>query len=721
MSLRIRLQEAFKFSLSIVLFYWLALWMDWDLTLYGPMAIALVSLSTSGASINKGAMRVVGTVIGCIAGLALVEWFSQARWNMMFALAAYLASIGYFLQTSRYPYAWYVSGIVPLVIWADTYGVIDNTFHFAIFRLLETSAGVLIYLVISLLLWPQTADKQFYRLGGEYLDKLCQLMQIYQAALSEKKRDDIQVLQRKLDALLIQLQATLVEAMKDSMLIREQQQEWADVVVTLRTLTDKLMLLWNTDEMSLQIDQQEERLALESALLMVEHRCARAGQLWGSSQLSFEVSTSDDLSLLQVLPMSSSSRTMHKAELGLLINRGSLLHDLNQESLKLLTSLRVLSGVDSTALSIRPLQPLVFDKPACWEWERLFRALVPALAFIIGFLFWIFPDTPPPGGNSIAMFSGLFGLLVPMGISFRHVALAHAIGGLAIAPLYFIVMPWLDGGVELLTMIFLVSFTFDYLDKRWPMVKLGGIILFAMVASISNHQAYSFIKWVNLEFTFIIALIIINVVVMFMMPIYPEKILLRRVKRFFRACAAICNDLALLANSEGSINKKGARGLREVRMAAENLRAVRSTLDYSLFPANTEVKVNDFIDSVQSIAERMRLLNVQVVQLSANGYNALLDSELPCLLQKIFEHWEKITAGTGELEHEKRTIEVLYQQLEQRLEVYHKAPEMQFYNKQAASDLIAFLGGVRGLLDAMDDMGRSIHDIHWNKWAEVHF
>jgi len=138
MNTRIRLQEAFKFALSMVLMYWLALWMDWDLARYGALAIVLISLSTSGASINKGVMRVIGTVIGCTVGLILVAWFSQERWNMMFALAGYMIIICYFMQTSRYPYAWYVAGFVPLVIWSDTYGAVDNSFHFAIFRLLET-------------------------------------------------------------------------------------------------------------------------------------------------------------------------------------------------------------------------------------------------------------------------------------------------------------------------------------------------------------------------------------------------------------------------------------------------------------------------------------------------------------------------------------------------------------------------------------------------------
>ena len=201
MSTRICLQEAFKFALSMVLVYWLALWMDWDLAKYGALAVVLISLSTSGASITKGVMRVVGTVVGCVVGLIFVEWFSQARWSMMLALSGYLVFIGYFLQTSRYPYAWFVAGFLPLVIWSDTYGAVDNSFHFAAFRLLETVSGVIIYSLISVLLWPQTSGAQFYRLGGEYLNQLGQLLRLKENTLDENKNDDALAIQRKLDTL----------------------------------------------------------------------------------------------------------------------------------------------------------------------------------------------------------------------------------------------------------------------------------------------------------------------------------------------------------------------------------------------------------------------------------------------------------------------------------------------------------------------------------------
>lgn len=714
MNTRIHIQEAFKFALSITLMYWLVLWMNWDLTAYGVLAITVISLSTSGASINKGVMRVIGTIIACIVALILIAWFAQARWGMMFALAGYLTFVSYFLQTSRYPYAWYVAGIVTVVIWANTYGAIDNTFHFAIFRLLETSAGVLIYTLVSIFLWPQTADKQFYRQGAETLDCLCQQIQLYRATLRGEKGNDASVVRRKLGTLSSQLQATMREAISDSSLIHEQKQEWLHALAMLRSLTDHLAL-WPVINKAYQHPElNQARLDLEHALQVVERRCVRIGELWRTAQLLGAASVTDDLALMQVLQTKLTVPDIaHNAERGLLLNQAKLLRGIDQASLQLLITLRGLVELDSSVIQTDQLESVIFDQAPRWDLERLLKSLVPALALIFGFLFWVFPSSPPPGGNSLIMFCVIFALLVPMGTSFRNLALAHTLGGLAIAPLYFIIMPWLDGGAGLLTMIFLMSFVFGYLGERWPLTKLGGMIVFAMAADVSNTQTYSFMKWLNSEFVYIMALIIVTLVVMFMTPIHPEKILLRRISHFFHACTVVSKGFTKRATAE---IKKSERNLCKVRILPRELFAVEQTLNYKLFPANTQSKIRYLLDSVQDLAFRMQVLDTLMKQVTTNGPIVPLGTELPQQLQQIFQSWVKTTTATGVSEAEWGKIETLYSELEQRLEAYYTESEKPFYNEQMAIDLTALLYGVRSLLDEMVEIDRAIHDINWLQW-----
>ena len=121
MTRRIQLQEAFKLALSMTLFYWLALWMNWDLPKFGALAIVVVSLSTTGASLNKGVMRVAGTGLGALAGFVLLSWFSQSPWGMLLGIGLYLVGVAYIMQTCRQADTWFNAGLIALAVWSSSY------------------------------------------------------------------------------------------------------------------------------------------------------------------------------------------------------------------------------------------------------------------------------------------------------------------------------------------------------------------------------------------------------------------------------------------------------------------------------------------------------------------------------------------------------------------------------------------------------------------------
>ena len=181
----VRAQQAFKTALSLVLCYWLALWMNWDLPKYGALAIVLISLDTTGASLQKGVMRMIGTTVGLAVGLLGLALFAQDCWLTLLYHASYLIVVGYFMQASRYPYAWFVAGFLPSLVWATTYGKVDNAFHYAIFRYLETSAGIVIYTLVSVLLWPRQAGDQLAQEGADFCAGLRKLFGLYRRQLED--------------------------------------------------------------------------------------------------------------------------------------------------------------------------------------------------------------------------------------------------------------------------------------------------------------------------------------------------------------------------------------------------------------------------------------------------------------------------------------------------------------------------------------------------------
>lgn len=66
MALSTRFKESFKTALTMVLAYGIALSMDWPKPMWAGFAVAFISLSTIGQSLNKGFLRMVGTLAAAV-------------------------------------------------------------------------------------------------------------------------------------------------------------------------------------------------------------------------------------------------------------------------------------------------------------------------------------------------------------------------------------------------------------------------------------------------------------------------------------------------------------------------------------------------------------------------------------------------------------------------------------------------------------------------------
>ncbi len=729
MNTRIQLQEAFKFALSMVLMYWLALWMDWDLVHYGPLAILLISLSSAGASLNKGLMRVIGTVIACLVGFAFLDWFGQERWLMMVALAGYLIFTGYFMQASRYAYAWYVAGFVPLVIWGDTYMDIDNAFHFGIFRLLETSVGVLIYSIVSVVLWPRFAGDELYRQGSLFLQSYRKLFGLYSGALRlQAEPDETAALRLRLDALLPQIQGTLQAAYGDSLAVRGQKRVWARIPVQFHTLLDALEL-WRLsidDCRSLSLDQSF--VGLDHSLSILDQRFERIDELWQVGQVPSAIPKCDDARLMLEVPADLGKIDgFSYAQRGMLLNYAHQFHTLDRASRELLTTLRVLVGIDST----RALAPLTPDhkgnKPPRWNPQHFTKALIPALAFIFGYLFWILPTDPPPGGQSVATQSGTLGLLSILSpVNMRNLVLMLiACLFVVVAPVYLVVMPWLDTGAGLLFLIFVYSMFFCYLGYRWPAIKLAALLLFVVTVNISNQQTYSFIGLVNLGFVLLIGGSSVIIATMLLIPTRPEKILVRGIQRFFRGCARISGGYAqILIGSRRRHYKNGYATV--VQSGPGQLRAIEKSLDYRLLPEKSQEKMHHLLDTLHSVVYRLfvtrKLLDgfASATVPSAGKTPSPLGTALPRELQNLFEHWAKETRVSIASEQQRIKVHKLDHELEQLLKAYATNTEAQ-PDERMLVNLTALLGSVRGLLDAMEEIDQAVYAINWNRFVVARF
>jgi len=149
-----RFKEAFKTALAMVIAYGVALSMDWPKPMWAGFAVAFISLSTIGQSLNKGFLRMVGTLAAAVFSLTLLALFPQERWWFMVGLSLFIGSCTYMMAGSRHQYAWNIAGAVSAILCLGSVPGTDHAFDLAVTRTLETGLGILVYTLVSVLLWP---------------------------------------------------------------------------------------------------------------------------------------------------------------------------------------------------------------------------------------------------------------------------------------------------------------------------------------------------------------------------------------------------------------------------------------------------------------------------------------------------------------------------------------------------------------------------------------
>ena len=156
-SLSTRAKEAIKTGLAMTIAYGIALYMDWDRPYWAGFAVAMISLATTGQSLNKGAMRMLGTLATTVVALTFIALFAQDRWLFMLFLSGYIGFCTYMMGGAKHQYFWHVCGFVCAVICMDAGPNSIKAFEIAILRAQETGLGILVYSLIAVLIWPSNS------------------------------------------------------------------------------------------------------------------------------------------------------------------------------------------------------------------------------------------------------------------------------------------------------------------------------------------------------------------------------------------------------------------------------------------------------------------------------------------------------------------------------------------------------------------------------------
>jgi hypothetical protein len=409
-----------------------------------------------------------------------------------------------------------------------------------------------------------------------------------------------------------------------------------------------------------------------------------------------------------------------------LLNFVSQLKMLDRTSRELLQTLRVLAGLEPAALLHSRVHKAEPFQPARWNPERLLKALFPALCWVTAWSFWI--HVQPPGGPAIPMMATAFGLVMVMApINLLGLLLVLLLSMfIFVAPVYLLVMPLLDSGFAILTLIFVYTFVFGFLGYRSPVLKLGPLMMFVNMANVTNDQFYSFILLVTGGLVMLLGVSIVVVVHRLVSPMHPEKVLLRTLQRFFQGCARIAIAYVPPAKRRMSAARRLRKRLFENRILPlpAQLQGIMKRLNYQQFPANGEDRVRNLANNLYSLHNRLLALEA--------SYNTAA-SESPELLQvlqplqgdwrrrvhDVFNKWARLEPADDLLDAWRRQPE-LSLDLQQHLEDLQQGRETAV-DETGLQNLYALLGSLKGLLESMENLQDSMNGINWAQWSTPRF
>lgn len=717
----LRLQHAFKVALSMVLLYWFALWVNWDLPKYGGLAIALISLDTTGASLRKGILRIFGTTVGLAVGLLGLAFFAQDAWLTLAFHSAYLVVVGYFMQTSRYQYAWFVAGFLPTLVWATTYGTINNAFHYAVFRYLETSAGVVIYTLVSMIFWPRGAGEELDRQGSNLWHDVHELFHLYRQEVNgEHASADAVALRTKIAGALSKFAPTIQASFADTPSVHAQQRTWEALAHHSRLFCDTLELWHQSISDCRQLDVDGFAPTAREAVDMIDRRFARLEELWKHYFSAEELAASheDDSELMAPLAIDldhAAGSSLTSLDRAALLSFLQQLSALDSASRQLLATMREIAGLAPTAhLKMQNVTKDLY-RPAHWDTERLVVGLLPALSFVSAFFFWIYfnPPTGPSVPNMAATFA-LIAVMTPMKVINLLPLLLVAMWAF-IAPVYLFVMPRLGTGVELLALIFAFCFGIvSLIGGRLTPLRTLVLALFTMLTGISNQQSYSFMGLVNGAQMFLLSLTIIAIVQLLLNPMGPEQTLVKTVQKFFRGCAKLAGGIS--PNRSESLSRRKRDFQTMIVPGPGRVLTTTKHLDFKLYPDNGPEKVQQLHDGLQNVVYRLESLELAHRSEESRQSFADFRNHIDETLQQVFKRWENLEHGEY-----RDNVNQLLQKLSRDVESELDRRQSSHSSDKTLTELFIVIGRIRGLIEALQDMQTIISDINWRQWFIARF
>ncbi len=723
MTLSFDAKESIKTALAMTIAYGIALSQNWDSPLWAGFAVAFVSLSTSGQSFNKSAMRMVGAFAAGAASLTLIALFPQERWWFMLGLSLYVGGCTYMMSAAKYQYFWFSAGYVCIIVALEAGPSPVRAFDLAILRIQETALGVLVYSIITALLWRSSSLEKFKAVCGQLHASQHQLYRHYfnqmqgheDLTLTTAKTLMAQTIQQQ-----AQFQVLLLAAQTDSYEIGEFKQQWQDYQNKLATLSTVLEY-WHDSFMSVKnveiarvipnlsvFDQEiEQRFILLSSLLEGNAPDYTVQTI----NLQLDENALNKLSHFQQAAL----RAIYKN-----------LRQLEQLTLALYQSLVAIKGFEEAIIiHSDAADTQTAGIGAAIDIERLAGILQVMASLWLSYLAFIYVEALP-GGIGVVIFAGVLGMQLSvhthMAVSSMVVPLMSSI--LFCGLVYIFWMPQLTSFVGLGSMIFIVTFVICYFNAS-PQKGLGraaGLAIFVTLTGMNNEQTYNVLSVYNTALEFLIIFIVLFIVAYMPFSPRPDRAFTRLLSRFFHR-----SEFLMMSQLSGEQRKLSVWAKIKHDFYLQDLKTLPNKIELRSRSIDAEkigtskAQLQAMIADIQVISLRLQFLlearasyqaEILIDELLADGHSWRKR------LQETFQQLAKYPNLKNQSEW-RTQITATLDLFESRItSILNNIDNTQFSGADK-ENFYHLLGAYRGISDATLAYSSTAQLINWDQWYET--
>jgi hypothetical protein len=582
---------AIKTALSLTLAYMLPMAMGWPQPQTAAITVMLIAATgLVSDSLQKGVLRVMGTVLGAVIGLGLIALFPQDRMLYLFAVSIAVSILLYLYNAYQGDSTLFMlAAVVTLMVFNG--GDADGAFLYGVDRTLLTAFGVLVYTLVASFLWPVKINSNTEALAVQ----VSQVQGLAFSALIQPTTPEPDIIENMLTKN-EQFQAHFVSVRYDDEQILSYREEWDTIASGFEQFD--AMLTPALQSASLNVREYQKHITNYDAVISnIEGLLEAIGANWNNCLRPQEPD------LIEFTYNVDSLRNETHLTVAAVVARADLLLKLQK---LLLNLLRTTNSLLFNERGFEPT-PKFLGKPSfIWfDTENLKTAIRAFVVFWISTAVWI--TFNPPGGFTFVTLSTAFVVLVSYTpVHPKLLYILFTLGFLFAVPAYVFLLPQMTHWLQLGIFIFSYAFIGFY-------VFAGPLSIFfllgLMTLGIANTMSYNFNVILIIILLFYMTCTSLLVSVYFPFTSKPQLLYIKFRYRFFSSCEKI------IAHTSGKRfwGKHALIGMYLVNASGliKKMRQWGAMIDAEYYPANPPEKLAAFDLACSVLLEQLKVLGNQ--------------------------------------------------------------------------------------------------------------